>query len=200
MTTTTSDVQPIIEPGVIYSRAATATIESVDVEAGTVLAKLVPYEIEADLGDGLHEIFDRGAFAAAVGNPSRVKVSDQQHQRDQAVGKAISLRDEFDGMFGTLKIVDTARGRDLLVLLREGVLDEMSVEFRALRGKFDVVRRSATDVLVRHHKAELVGVSPVSLGAYGGAARVIAVRTLEVDRAREKALAFLDSLTAGRKS
>lgn len=196
--TTTSDA-PVIEPGVIYSRAATATIEAVDVEAGTVQARLVPYEVEADLGDGLHEIFDRHAFAAALGNPSRVKVSDQQHQRDQAVGKAIALRDEDEAMFGTLKIVDTTRGRDLLVLLREGVLEQMSVEFRALRGKYDVVRRSPTDVLVRHHKAELVGVSPVSLGAYGDEARVIAVRALEVDRAREKALAYLDSLTAGKR-
>lgn len=193
-----TDLMPIVEPGKVYTREQTATVEAVDVAQGIVTAKIVPYEIEADLGGGLTEIFDRGAFAAAVGNPSRCKITDQQHQRMVAVGRATELRDEHDGLYGDLKIADTRPGRDLLVLLREGVLDEMSVEFRALKGQYDVLDRGHGQILVRHHRAELVGVSPVSAGAYGSEARVVAVRSLETDRAREQALALLDSLTAGR--
>jgi HK97 family phage prohead protease len=186
----------LVDPEKTYLRAA-ATVEDVDVDAGIVDAKLVPYEVEAHLGEGLHEIFTRGAFAAAVGNPSRVKLTDQQHQRQVAIGKAVELRDEPDGLYGKLRIADTRAGRDVLVLLREGVLSELSVEFRPLRRKYDVVRRGPDDMLVRHHQAELVGVSPVSSGAYGDQARVLMVRNAERDRGREKALAYLDSLTSG---
>lgn len=187
----------VMDPAQTYLRAA-ATVESVDLDAGVIDAKLVPYEVEADLGGGLHEVFAPGAFSAAVGNPSRVKVTDQQHNRAVNIGKAIELRDQPDGLYGRLRIVDTSAGRDVMVLLREKVLEELSVEFRPIRRKFDLVRRGANDMLVRHHKAELVGVSPVGAGAYGDQARVLLVRSAERDTAREEALMFLASLTAGR--
>jgi HK97 family phage prohead protease len=195
-TTTTSDDLSLVDPTRTYLRAA-AVVEDVDVERGIVEAKIVPYEVEADLGDGLHEIFTRGAFSAAVGNPSRCKVTDQQHNRSINIGKAIELRDEPDALYGKLKIADTSAGRDNLVLMREEVLTELSVEFRALARKYDVVRRGPADILVRHHKAELLGVSPVGAGAYGDQARVLMVRCAEQDRAREKALAFLATLNSG---
>jgi len=191
-----TDAALLVDPDQTYLRAA-ATVEAVDPDTGIIDAKLVPYEVEADLGNGLHEVFTRGAFAAAVGNPSRVKVTDQQHNRAVNIGKAVELRDEADGMYGRLRIVDTSAGRDVLTLLREEVLDQLSVEFRPLRRKFDLVQRGPGDLLVRHHKAELVGVSPVGAGAYGDQARVLLVRSAERDSAREEALAFLASLTSG---
>ena len=42
-------------------------------------------------------------------------------------------------------------------------------------------------MLVRHNKAELVGVSPVGAGAYGDEARVLAGARGREDRAREEA-------------
>lgn len=173
-----------------------ATVEDVDADHGVVEVKIVPYEVEAELGDGLTEVFTRGAFAAAVGNPSRVKVSDQQHNRKVSIGKAIELRDEPDGHYGRLQIADTVAGRDVLTLLRAQVLDELSVEFLPVRRHMRVVRRDS-GMLVRHDKATLLGVSPVSAGAYGREARVISVRDAEADRARERELAYLASLTAG---
>lgn len=192
----------VMDPAQTYLRAA-AAVESVDLDAGVIDAKLVPYDVEADLGGGLHEVFTRGAFAAAVGNPSRVKVTDQQHNRAVNIGKAIALRDEDDGLYGRLRIWDTTAGRDVLVLMREqvpgegAVLEELSVEFSPLRGKFDLVRRGPGDMLVRHRKAALVGVSPVGAGAYGDQARVLLVRSAQRDTAREEALTFLASLTSG---
>jgi HK97 family phage prohead protease len=186
----------LVDPEKTYLRAA-ATVEAVDVDAGIVDAKLVPYEVEARIGEGLHEVFTRAAFASAVGNPSRVKVTDQQHNRAVNIGMAVELRDEPDGLYGKLKIADTSAGRDVLTLLRERVLEELSVEFRPMARRFVVVRRAADDLLVRHDKAELVGVSPVGAGAYGDQARVLLVRNAERERAREKAMAYLDSLVAG---
>ena len=190
----------VIQAGEILCREAAATVEEVDLESGIVRAKIVPYGVEAEVERGLFEIFEPGAFAGAIGNPSRCKVSDQQHNRSVIVGRATALRDEPDGLYGDLRIADTSQGRDLLVLLRERVLEELSVEFRPLAGKYDVERRGKDELLLRHRKAELVGVSPVSAGAYGAQARVLAVRSLERDRKRQEAIAFLSSLTAGRSS
>jgi HK97 family phage prohead protease len=173
-----------------------ATVEAVT-DDGMVDVKLVPYEVEAQLDDGLHEVFTRGAFAGAVGNPSRCKVTDQQHNRAVVIGSAVQLRDEDDGHYGRLRIADTVAGRDVLTLLRAGDLDELSVEFQPMRRSMRVVNRENGGVLIRHDKAVLLGVSPVSAGAYGRDARVLAVRSAEADRTRERELAYLATLTAG---
>lgn len=176
-----------------------AVVEDVDEETGVVEVKIVPYEVEAELEEGLAEVFTRGAFAGAVGNPSRCKMTDQQHGRQTVIGNAIELRDEVDGHYGRLRIADTVAGRDVLTLLRAGILDEMSVEFRTMRKHMRVTRRDG-GMLVRHDRAVLVGVSPVSAGAYGRDARVLSVRDAEADRARERELAYLASLNSGRSA
>jgi HK97 family phage prohead protease len=173
-----------------------APVVNVDDDSGIVEVKIVPYEVEATLDEGLSEVFSRGAFAAAIGNPSRCKMTDQQHSRHVVIGNAVELRDEADGHYGKLRIADTVAGRDVLTLLRAGVLDEMSVEFMPMRKHMRIDRREA-DVLIRHDKALLLGVSPVSAGAYGRDARLLSVRDAEADRARERELAYLSTLTAG---
>lgn len=174
-----------------------AEVTAVTEEDGVVEARIVPYEREVRLDEGLFEVFTRGAFSAAVGNPSRCKVSDQGHQRQVIIGHAIELRDEDDAHYGRLKIADTSQGRDVLALFRAGSLTELSVEFRPQRRHMKVSQR-AGGVLVRHNRATLVGVSPVGLGAYGAEARVLSVRESEADRRRELVLAQLAALTAGR--
>jgi HK97 family phage prohead protease len=175
-----------------------AKVEGVDDQTGIVELKLVPYEVEAELDEGLWEVFTRGAFAGAVGNPSRVKMTDQQHNRGIVIGNGVQIRDELDGVYGKLRIADTVAGRDVLTLLRAGVLDEMSVEFSAMR-KYMRVKQRESGTLIRHDRATLLGVSPVSAGAYGREARLISVREAEHDRARERELAYLASLDAGPK-
>jgi HK97 family phage prohead protease len=178
-------------------RAAVTAVE--DAEPGTVEARIVPYEHETQIDDGLWEIFTRGAFAAAVGNPSRCKVTDQGHQRQVVIGHATELRDEGDAHYGKLRIADTSQGRDVLALFRAGSLTELSVEFRPQRRHMRVTKRPDGGVLVRHDKATLVGVSPVGAGAYGDEARVLAVREASSDRAAERIIAELLGLTSGPK-
>jgi HK97 family phage prohead protease len=172
-----------------------AVVGDVD-DDGIVEVKIVPYEVEAQLDAGLHEVFTAGAFAGAVGNPSRCKMTDQQHGRSVVIGNAVELRDEPDGHYGRMRIADTVAGRDVLTLLRAQVLDEISVEFLPVRKHMRVTRREG-GLLVRHDRATLLGLSPVSAGAYGRDARVLSVRDAEVDRARERELAYLASLDAG---
>lgn len=175
-----------------------ATVADIDDEHGIVEARIAAYEVEAELDTHLFEVFTPGAFAAAVGNPSRIKVTDQQHNRAVVIGHAVELRDDTDALYGRLRIADTAAGRDVLTLMRAGSLTELSVEFRPQRRHMAVTKRG-DDVLVRHDRAVLLGVSPVGAGAYGEASRVLAVRDAERDRARERALAELATLTAGRR-
>jgi HK97 family phage prohead protease len=110
-----------------------APVEAYDDDEGTILAQLVEYEREAEVAEGLSEIFTRGAFRHALGNPSRIKVTDQQHNRSVVIGHAVSLEEQDDKLLGKLKVAYTSAGRDVLELLRAGSLSELSIEFRAQR-------------------------------------------------------------------
>lgn len=198
-----ADVPPIFaavdDQGLPPLQTRAALVQDLDVDTGIVQCRLAPYEVEAQIDDGLFEVFTRGAFSAAVDNPARCKMSNQGHDRSTYLGRATMLRDADDGLYGTIKVSDTVAGRDLLVLLRDEVLTEVSVEFRPQRRRMRVERRDG-NILVRHDKATLVGVSPVANGAYGDSARVLSVRAAQADRARERVLAHLQSLTAGPKN
>jgi len=185
----TASTEALYDLEAVHTRAA--QVAEVDPDQGLLEVKLAPYEVEAEIGQGRWEVFSRGCFAAAVGNPSRVKVTDQQHNRSVVVGNAVELRDEGDGIYGTLRIAQTAAGRDILALTRgpNPVLDELSVEFRPQRRHAQFIRRR-DNILVRHDRAVLLGVSPVGAGAYGTDARVLSVRDAEAENRREAELAY----------
>jgi phage head maturation protease len=63
------------------------------------------------------------------------------------------------------------------------------VEFKPQKRHAQFIRRR-DDVLVRHDRAVLVGVSPVGAGAYGSDARVLSVRDAEAEKRREAELAY----------
>lgn len=181
---------------VLQVREAAAAVEGIDEETGLVDAKIAAYGETVELEPGLWEVFSPHAFAAACGNPSRVKVSNQGHDRASIIGHAVELRDEDDGLYGRLTIPETTHGRDVLALLRAGTLTDLSVEFRSQKRHVTVTRVEG-GLLVRHNKATLVGVSPVGAGAYGDKARVLSVREAARDLARERALARLATLHSG---
>jgi HK97 family phage prohead protease len=182
-----------------------ASVEDVDEDKGTVDVIVMTYNQRAQIDHELFEEFAPGAFKAVCANPSRVKVSDQQHDRKVVVGQAIELRDEPTQLRGKLRIADTNAGRDLLKLMTPGkngeppILEELSVEFRAQPRHFKVTR-SEKGLLVRHDKAVLVGISPVSAGAYANGSRVLAVRADMENRQRERAIAELHAMTSGTET
>lgn len=174
-----------------------AQVEGVSDE-GLIECKIAPYEHEVELVEGsVFEVFSRGAFAAACGNPSRVKVSNQGHDRSIIIGHAVELRDAEDGLYGRLRIADTSHGRDVLALFRSGSLSELSVEFRPKQRYWKRSAREGGGQLWRHNRAELLGVSPVGAGAYGDEARVLAVREKTLARVQAEAIARLQALTSG---
>lgn len=156
--------------------------EVVDLDAlkGIVHARMVPYEREIQLYDDLYETFARDSLIGATKVPKRVKVTDQQHNSMVVIGHAVAIRNEPDGLYADLQIADTTAGRDTLVLIRDGFLDEMSIEFRALAKHMKVTRDANGATHIRHERALLLGVSPVSHGAYGQGAKVLNVRAQQI--------------------
>lgn len=176
-------------------RAAPVLEVKEDDDYGYLEVKIAPYEIETRLAERYFEVFSRGAFAGAVGNPKRCVMSNAQHDRANPIGRAIELREEDDGHYGVIRIPKTTRGLDVLKLVRGDVLEEISVEFEPQKR----YRREAWrdgNLHIRHDRATLVGCSPVTAGAYGEHARVIAVRD-RLNHIKERELSYLASLQAG---
>jgi HK97 family phage prohead protease len=177
--------------GELQTRAA--TVVGVDRKRGIIDALLATYEQQAQVDHDVYEVFTRGAFASSVSAPHRVKVSNQQHDMKVTIGRALQLRDEHDGLYGSLRIADTSAGRDVLTLLEEeedghAILDELSVEFLPQKRGMKVEKLAGGGLLIRHDKAILKGISPVAHGAYGRGSRVLAVRaqTIYDERAAER--------------
>lgn len=182
-----------------------ATVVDVDTDRGTIDALLVTYGQRAQIDHDLFEEFTRGAFASAVAAPHRVKVSNQQHDMKVTIGRAVEIREESDAVYGRLHIADTAAGRDVMTLLREEILDELSIEFLPQKRYMKVEKLPEGGLLVRHERAVLKGVSPVAHGAYGRGSRVLAVRaqTIYDERTAEReqaAQAAAAELAAAREA
>lgn len=177
----------------MVQRRAAAVAQLTD--TGGFVARLVPYERPTQLWDGLSEVFTRGAFAAAVKDPGRVKVMDQGHGRD-VIGRATQLDDRADGIWGVFEFAKSQTAQDVRELLAGGYLDEVSIEFQQLP-KHRTVSETAEGMLVRHDQARLLGIAPVAHGQYGRGAKVTSARSeadARLDRARRAAVDMLRAL------
>lgn len=169
-----------------------AELVAVDPDEGTFTGIVAPYGVEGEIAPKLWEVFERGAFAAAVNAPGRIKVMSPDHT-GVVIGHATELRDQATGLEGTFRISRTIAGLDTLTLLRDDVLTELSCEFVPLPNEFTVEKRGG-GALVRHRRSRLVGVSPVRLAAYEDA-QVLSVRDASA-KEREQTIARLRALTS----
>lgn len=186
-------------------------IEDVELREETgdfhVAGRLAPYGVRAEIGPGVTEEFLPGTFARATRAPGRIKFRSPGtglgHDNAFVVGHATSLEDRPDGIWGDFRIVDTSAGIDTAKLLRRGpngeapILDELSIEFVAKPGQFEV-HREGKGFFIQHRSARLVAVAPVPVGAYGRDALVTQARSLQ-SAERDAFLTKLRSLRAGEK-
>lgn len=137
----------------------------------TVEGLAVPYGTPQRIDSTLVEQFARGAFNHVISAPHRVKFSREHLSYGGAlIGKAIELRDDAAGLWGAWRVSATPVGEETLELLRDGVLDELSVGFRTRQD------RRLADGTIERVKADLLEVAVVLQGAYGRGALVSAVR------------------------
>jgi hypothetical protein len=171
------------------------SVETVDIDDGNgeVRMRMVPYGREARLGVNLFETFERAAFAAAVNAPARCKMWSEHN--GPLVGHARQVEDLPDGCYATMKFASTGPAQEARTLVLERFVDEVSVEFRAIKDSMKV-RRAPDGLHVSHSRGHLLGAALVAHGVYGDVGSlVLSARGEGEDRAAEQRLARLKALS-----
>ena len=179
-----------IRGGAVQFRAA----EVQKVEDHEIYVKAAPYsDTFTDIGGGIRERFLAGAFSGAASAPHRVAIF--HDHGGPLVGRATEVTDAADGVYIRAKISRTAAAEEMLTLIEDDILREMSVEFRAVRDGMSVEAKG--DLLyVTHRRAHLTGVAAVPEAAYQGQTPILSARDLQTARAVEEARAWLEEYKA----
>jgi HK97 family phage prohead protease len=126
-----------------------------DLEERTIVGLAVPYGQTADIGGMYQERFVPGA----IDSIEDVKLF---YGHEEPIGKIIEGRDTDAGFEIVAKVSDTARGNEVLTLMRDGVLNKFSVGFIAEES----VKDGST---ITRTKVSLKEVSVVPFPAFAGA-------------------------------
>jgi HK97 family phage prohead protease len=156
-------------------------VKEVDLEHGTFDGYASTFGV---VDDGM-DVVEPGAFAKTIQERfKRIRVG-YNHNLDDPIGRPLtlaehtreqlpeSLRARFPqatgGLYTKSQISLTSRGRDVLTLLRDGVLNEMSFAYDPI--KFDFDENPATKAQVRHlREVRLWEYGPVTWGMNEAAA------------------------------
>jgi len=136
----------------------------------TIVGLAVPYNKEQKINSQLTEVFRPGAFSAVTRAAHRVKLLVGHDHQALPIGRATLLREDANGLHAEFYVSKTDRGDQVLELVRDGALDQLSIGFLSLKDN-----RLASGVIERI-KAHLAEVSLVTFGAYGDMAAVSALR------------------------
>ncbi len=164
------------EPEVIYR---TFAAELTPGDGRTVDCRIVPYGERIEHDDGLgglpvgiaySEEWTAGCFEGQERAAHRV-LANVEHEQGigGVVGHGLALRDAPDGLYGSFKLHDTPDGDKALLMVKEGVLDTVSLEAQPLKSE------RSSDGVVRRVRAHLRAVAFTRFGAFAGA-QVLAVR------------------------
>lgn len=126
-----------------------------DLEERTIVGLAVPYGQDANIGGAYQERFVPGA----IGSVEDVKLF---YGHEDPIGKVVEGRDTEDGYEIRAKISDTAKGNEVLTLLRDGVLNKFSVGFLP-------VEQEQEGSTITRTKVTLKEVSVVPFPAFEGA-------------------------------
>lgn len=142
-------------------------------EGRTADVRIVPYGETARVSDGgpaYDEQWMPGVFGHQLSAANRV-YANFEHQEGIAgiVGHGLELREAPDGFHGSFKFHETSDGDKTLMMVREGILDGVSLEAYAVKS----VRTAAG--VVQRVKANLKAVAFCRTPAFAGA-KVLALR------------------------
>lgn len=86
--------------------------------------------------DSYGDIIEQGAFTKTLKeNNNRVKVL-WQHNTNEPIGKPIQMEQDSKGLYIKAKISMTDVGRKAMELMRDGVIDEMSIGYDIIKDEF----------------------------------------------------------------
>jgi len=87
--------------------------------------------------DSGRDVIERGAFSKTIREDfDRIKILSQHNDCDLPIGKPLELREDEKGLYIRGKISDTQRGRDIKTLLKDGVLNELSIGYDAITADY----------------------------------------------------------------
>lgn len=152
--------------------------EGLEGDGYTVEGILVPWDVVTHgasdaRGRVFSEVFRKGSFAKTIQEAGRNVVLRPVHGAP-AVGKAVSLEERAEGLWGRFRVSDVQAGNEMLTLIRDGVTAELSIEFVPVKST------TATSGVVERKEVILRGVAATPHPAYSGA-RVLAVREFSAD-------------------
>ena len=149
-------------------------LEKYDEEQGIVSGYASVFGNVDDGGDGV----DPGAFAVSIAEcVGRVNLLALHNACWLPVGRPLVLKEDTKGLYFEAKISDTALGRDVKTLIRDGVLTEFSIGYDPIEFEFDATG-------IRHLRNQTAGIPHrVRRTAQPAAA-------MEKDQARLSRLAF----------
>lgn len=81
-----------------------------------------------------NDVVEPGAFAESIATGTAaagVLIFGQHDDRKEPLGRSMELREDATGLFVKGQISDTAMGRDYRQLIKDGVLDQMSIGYVA---------------------------------------------------------------------
>ena len=88
--------------------------------------------------DSGNDIIEKGAFSTTIREDfDRVKILALHNDCWLPVGKPLELREDEKGLYIRGKISDTSMGRDIKTLMKDGVLNELSIGYDAVAFDYD---------------------------------------------------------------
>lgn len=155
----------------------------------TIVGIAVPWQFPQRIDERLVEQFARGAFNAQLRAAHRIPFA-RDHMRlgGTLIGRTVELRDDAKGQWGAWRVSNTPTGEETLELVKDGALTNLSVAFRERQN------RRLRDGTIERVTAELREVAVVLEGAYGEAAMVAAVRSVDERPNLEQARQILAGL------
>lgn len=151
---------------------STAHVRVESVVRRLVSGPLVPLGVDTVVDKDLTERFERRAFAHLYRAPNRVYLRTEHriHPDTHVIGAGVKLADTDEGLWGEFKVVRTAMGDEWLAMAAdEDIETQWSIGFTENRNHWE------GRTLV-HTRADLFELAFVPQGAYGPAAKVMAVR------------------------
>lgn len=133
----------------------------------------VPWDTEIDVDGWAYEIWRSGAFNHQLRAAFRVKVGDGHIPLGGSlIGRLDKMTNDSKGLRVTGKISKIPDGDNVLELMSDKALDELSIGFYRVPGGDSVTRKADHRPLYEMTRADLFEVALVPFGAYGRKAKV----------------------------
>lgn len=139
--------------------------------------------------DSHGDIIEKGAFRRTIDHNSRRVKTLMHHDPVQIVGRPMKMYEDDKGLYTETKVSDTALGRDLLTLIEDGVMEEMSIGFIPIKEAYDKEMKANVINEVRLVEYSFVSLASNEEARIEGLKGTAAVRDLASSMKRfEKAL------------